>query len=54
MSVGRGLMPEAYCGDAFLIAAAQRIPSLPVYFKVNRKADGCKDSTNREQNIKLA
>lgn len=49
MSVGRGLMPEAYCGGAFLIAAAHSVS-----FKVNGKANGCKDSANREQNIKLA
>ncbi len=49
MSVGRGLMPEAYCSYAFLIAAAHSVS-----FKVNRKANGCKDSANREQNIKLA
>jgi len=27
MSVGRGLMPKAYCGGAFLIAAAHSVSS---------------------------
>lgn len=42
MSVGRGLIPG-------LIAAVHSVS-----FKVNGKANGCKDSANREQNIKLA
>lgn len=48
MSVGRGLMPEAYCGGAFLIAAAHSVS-----FKVNGKANGCKDSANRIQSSLL-
>ena len=47
MSVGRGLMPEAYCGGAFRL-----IPSLSMQTK--KRPNGCKDSANREQNIKLA
>ena len=56
MSVGRSLLPGAYYSGAFLIAAVHSVS-----FKVNRKAnveadgaEGCKDSGNREQNIKLA
>lgn len=49
MSDGRGLLPDAYCSGAFLIAAVHSVS-----FKVNGKANGCKDSANREQNIKLA
>ena len=48
MSVGRGLMPKAYCGGAFLIALAHCVS-----FKVNRKANGCKDSANRIQSSLL-
>ena len=48
MSVGRGLMPEAYCGGAFLIAATHSVS-----FKVNWKANGCKDSANRIQSSLL-
>ena len=48
MSVGRGLMPEAYCGSAFLIALAHSVSS-----KVNGKANGCKDSANRIQSSLL-
>ena len=48
MSVGRGLMPEAYCGGAFLIAAVHSVS-----FKVNGKANGCKDSANRIQSSLL-
>ena len=48
MSVGRGLIPEAYCGGAFLIAAVHSVS-----FKVNGKANGCKDSANRIQSSLL-
>ena len=48
MSVGRGLIPEAYCGGAFLIAAVHSVSS-----KVNGKANGCKDSANRIQSSLL-
>lgn len=39
MSVGRGLIPEAYCGGAFLIAAAHSVSS-EVNGKANVEADG--------------
>lgn len=39
MSVGRGLMPKAYCGGAFLIAAAHSVSS-EVNGKANGEADG--------------
>ena len=41
MSVGRGLLLEAYCGSAFLIAAVHSISSrLFKSLKANEKADG--------------
>lgn len=52
MSVGRGLMPEAYCGYAFRF-----FPSLSKQTRkrmARNRPNGCKDSANREQNIKLA
>lgn len=39
MSDSRGLMPEAYCGGAFLIAAAHSVSS-EVNGKANGEADG--------------
>ena len=48
MSVGRGLLPGAYYSGAFLIAAVHSVS-----FKVNGKANGCKDSANRIQSSLL-
>ena len=52
MSVGRGLLLEVYCGDAFRL-----FPSLSKQTRkrtARKRPNGCKDSANREQNIKLA
>lgn len=46
MSVGRGLLPGAYCSGAFLIAAAHSVS-----FKVNRKANGEADGAEAAERL---
>lgn len=46
MSDGRGLMPEAYCGGAFLIAAVHSVSS-----KVNGKANGEADGAEAAEQL---
>lgn len=46
MSVGRGLMPKAYCGGAFLIALVHSVS-----FKVNRKANGEADGAEAAERL---
>ena len=51
MSVGRGLMPEAYCGYAFRF-----FPSLSKQTRkrmARKRPNGCKDSANRIQSSLL-
>lgn len=51
MSVGRGLMPEAYCGYTFRF-----FPSLSKQTRkrmARKRPNGCKDSANRIQSSYL-